>query len=549
MAAVCILQAGVATSTLGAGGGGGGHHDCRPDTSGASSSKTAGTSSSGVKTSGFDLSNGFLRPPVIPRLPPNIVRQLSIKARRNCSNIGVAQVVAASATDRPSLDAISALPQADVLEGQQLGSAHATAGASSFSIDTTLLSQAIAAPRNGTLPVEKARPMARATLAVHGGERTGHRNVQDALITPICQTSTYFFRDTAELIAFQEGTHTSFEYGRYGNPTTNAAEEKISALEGAESTLLSASGMCVTTTMLLALVPANGHIVTTTDCYRRTRQFIQTVLPKMGITTTVIDPADTATLQRALETKNVSLFFSESPTNPYLRCIDVELVSKLCHAHGALVCIDGTFATPVNQQALALGADLVLQSATKYLAGHNDVLAGSLSGSKKCLTPVRALHNVLGGVLDPNAAYLILRGLKTLHIRVRQQNATAIKLARTLEAHPKVVRVHYPGLESHPEHSIAKRQMSGFGGVVSFEIVGDLETTSRFIDGLRIPYIAPSLGGCESLVEQPTIISYWDQTPAERAKLGIKDNLVRFSCGIEDSEDIFHDILQSLDAL
>ncbi len=169
MAAVCILQAGVATSTLGAGGGGGGHHDCRPDTSGASSSKTAGTSSSGVKTSGFDLSNGFLRPPVIPRLPPNIVRQLSIKARRNCSNIGVAQVVAASATDRPSLDAISALPQADVLEGQQLGSAHATAGASSFSIDTTLLSQAIAAPRNGTLPVKKARPMARATLAVHGG--------------------------------------------------------------------------------------------------------------------------------------------------------------------------------------------------------------------------------------------------------------------------------------------------------------------------------------------------------------------------------------------
>ncbi|KAH8960198.1 hypothetical protein BDL97_06G120000 [Sphagnum fallax] len=571
MATVCILQAGAAATSMlpGVGVGVGGCHDCRPDASGASSTKTnappssGGVGGGGKRSSGFDLSsNGFLRPPRIPRLPPNIVRQLSIKARRNCSNIGVAQVVAASATDRPSLDAaISTLPQsADVLKAQQqLGSsAHATDGGaaatSTFVIDSTLLSQAIAATttsscNNGSLPVEKSKPMTRGTLAVHGGERTGRRDVRDALITPICQTSTYFFKDTAELIAFQEGTHTSFEYGRYGNPTTNAAEEKISALEGAEATLLSASGMCVTTTMLLALVPAGGHIVTTTDCYRRTRQFIQTVLPKMGITTTVIDPADISALQHALETKNVSLFFSESPTNPYLRCIDVELVSKLCHTHGVLVCIDGTFATPVNQQALALGADLVLNSATKYLAGHNDVLAGSLSGSKKCLTPVRALHNILGGVLDPNAAYLILRGLKTLTIRVRQQNATALKLAQTLEAHPKVARVHYPGLESHPEHNIAKLQMSGFGGVVSFEIVGDLETTSRFIDGLRIPYIAPSLGGCESLVEQPTIISYWDQTPEERAKLGIKDNLVRFSCGIEDSEDIFHDIMQSLDAM
>ncbi|CAI7854194.1 unnamed protein product, partial [Closterium sp. NIES-53] len=273
--------------------------------------------------------------------------------------------------------------------------------------------------------------------------------------------------------------------------------------------------MCAATTMLLALVPAGGHIVTTTDCYRRTRQFIQTMLPKMGITvsaakgTTVIDPADMGALEKALDENEVSLFFSESPTNPYLRCIDVPLVSGLCHARGALVCIDGTFATPINQHVLPLGADLVLHSGTKYLAGHNDVLAGTISGKAELVQKVRALHNVLGGVVDPHASYLILRGLKTLALRVRRQNETAMELALALSTHPKVVRVHYPGLPSHPEHQIALEQMhGGYGGVVSFEVDGDLERTSRFIDALDIPYIAPSLGGVESLVEQPTIISY-----------------------------------------
>ena len=189
--------------------------------------------------------------------------------------------------------------------------------------------------------------------------------MSDSLTTPIVQTSTYTFKNTAELIAYQEGRFKSFEYGRYGNPTARAAEEKLMAMEGADDCLLSASGMCSATTMLLALVPAGGHIVTTTDCYRRTRQFIQTMLPKMGIGCTVIDPSDMAALARALEQHKVSLFFSESPTNPYLRCVDVPAVAKLCRAAGALVCIDSTFATPVNQRALALGADLVIHSATK----------------------------------------------------------------------------------------------------------------------------------------------------------------------------------------
>lgn len=389
------------------------------------------------------------------------------------------------------------------------------------------------------------------TLTVHGGENNGRlrQGLLDSLTTPIVQTSTYTFKNTAELIAYQEGRHKSFEYGRYGNPTVRVVEEKIMALEGAEDCLLSSSGMCSATTMLLALVPQGGHIVTTTDCYRRTRQFIQTVLPKMGITCTVIDPSDLAGLQQALEERKVSLFFSESPTNPYLRCVDIPAIAKLCGRTNTVVCVDSTFATPVNSRALSLGADLVIHSATKYLAGHNDVLAGAICGSADLVEQVRLMHNILGGVIDPHAAYLLLRGMKTLGLRVEHQNRIALEIARRLEAHPKINRVHYPGLESHPDHAIAVKQMSGFGGVISFEVRGDLWKTAAFIDNCRLPYIAPSLGGVESLIEQPTVISYWDQGPEKRAEIGIKDNLVRFSCGVEDLEDIWADLEQAIEKI
>ncbi|KAI8468494.1 MAG: Cys/Met metabolism PLP-dependent enzyme-domain-containing protein [Monoraphidium minutum] len=393
--------------------------------------------------------------------------------------------------------------------------------------------------------------MSAATAAVHGGE-VGTRmrqGVADALTMPIVQTSTYTFKNTAELISFQEGTFKSFEYGRYGNPTARAVEEKLMALEGAEDALLSASGMCSATTMLLALVPAGGHIVTTTDCYRRTRQFIQTMLPKMGIGCTVIDPSDMAGLEAALAAHRVTLFFSESPTNPYLRVIDVPRVAAACHAAGAAVVLDSTFATPINQRAIALGADLVIHSATKYLAGHNDVLAGAVAGRADLVAAVRSMHAVLGGVIDPHAAYLLLRGMKTLGLRVERQNASALELARRLEAHPKVSRVHYPGLPSHPDYEVAADQMKGFGGVVSFEIDGDLWRAAAFIDAVRLPRIAPSLGGVESLIEQPAVISYWDQGAEARARIGIKDALVRFSVGVEDFEDIWADVEQALDQI
>ena len=384
--------------------------------------------------------------------------------------------------------------------------------------------------------------------AVHGGEREGRPRVSDSLTTPIVQTATYWFRDTQEVIDYQEGRHASFEYGRYGNPTTRAAEQKLRELEEGEACLLAASGMNAVTTLLLTLVPEGGRIVTTRDCYRRTRQFISTVLPKMGVETQVIEPSSLSQLEEALD-KPTTLFFSESPTNPYLRVIDISRTAELCHAHGALVVIDSTFATPVNQQALFLGADIVLHSGTKYLAGHNDVIAGALVGSENLIQPIRDLHGVLGGVLDPHAAYLLLRGMKTLALRVERANQNALAIAAYLEKHHRVERVHYPGLESHPDHSIAKEQMRGYGGVISFEIPGGLETASKFIDALRIPYIAPSLGGVESLVEQPTVMSYWDQTPEQRAKIGIRDNLVRYACGIEETDDLLADIEQALDRI
>jgi cystathionine gamma-synthase len=303
------------------------------------------------------------------------------------------------------------------------------------------------------------------------------------------------------------------------------------------------------TTMLLALVPAGGHIVTTTDCYKLTREFILKVLPKMGVEATILDPADLAGLERVLKEKEVSLFFSESPTNPYLRVVDIPRVAGLCHDHGAICVIDSTFVTSVNQKVLGLGADLALHSGTKYLAGHNDVLAGALAGNGELVGKVRYLQGILGGVMDPHAAYLLLRGLKTLSVRVERQNATALALARYLEQHRAVEQVYYPGLPSHPDHAVASSQMRGFGGVVSFEIRGDFQATSKFIDALRIPYIAPSLGGVEALVMQPAVMSYWDHSPEERAELGIKDNLIRYACGLEDADDLIRDAEQALERI
>ena len=384
------------------------------------------------------------------------------------------------------------------------------------------------------------------TRSVHAGER--EHQASDSLTTPIHQTSTYWFPDSEALKAYQEGRTRRDEYGRYGNPTWRAVERKVCELEGAEQAVLTASGMCAATTLFLALLPRGSHLIVTSDCYRRTRQFIERYLGQQGVETTVIEPADNKKFADAIRDET-RLFFTESPTNPYLRVIDVPETARIARERGVRVVIDSTFASPVNHRALADGADLVIHSATKYLGGHNDLLAGVVCGSAELVTPVREAVGILGGVLDAHAAWLLLRGMKTLALRMQRHNENALRVATWLEAHPAVRRVWYPGLASHPDHAVATRLMRGFGGVVTFEVESDLEGCCRFIDACRIPYLAPSLGGVESLIEMPAIMSFWDRTPEERRALGITDSLVRLSCGIEDPEDLLVDLDRALAAV
>jgi cystathionine gamma-synthase len=383
-----------------------------------------------------------------------------------------------------------------------------------------------------------------ATNSVHAGEL--RQQEANAITTPIYQTSTFWFKDSQELIDYNEGRHVREEYGRYGNPTWRSVERKLCDLEGGAETVLFASGMCAATTTFLALLPQDAHLIVTSDCYRRTRQFIDQYLHRLGVETTVIEPGDTGKFEAAIR-ENTKLFFTESPTNPFLRVADIPAVTRVAHERGVKVIVDSTFASPYNQRALDLGADLVVHSATKYLGGHNDLLAGTITGAPEFVEPVRKALGILGGIIDSHAAWLLLRGIKTLAIRMERHNQNGLALARALEAHPKVRKVWYPGLESHPDHAIAIEQMHGFGGVVTFEIDTDLQGAIRFIDATRIPYQAPSLGGVESLIELPITMSFWDTSPEARAAIGISDSLVRMACGIENSEDLIEDLSQALE--
>ena len=382
-----------------------------------------------------------------------------------------------------------------------------------------------------------------ATDSVHAGEL--RQQEANAITTPIYQTSTFWFKDSKEVIDYNEGRTAREEYGRYGNPTWRSVERKLSELEGGEETVLFASGMCAATTAFLALLPENGHLIVTSDCYRRTRQFINEYLGRLGVETTVIAPGDTAAFEAAIR-DNTALFFTESPTNPFLRVADIPEVTRIAHERGVTVIIDSTFASPYNQRALDLGADLIIHSATKYLGGHNDLLAGTITGRAELIEPVRKALGILGGIIDSHAAWLLLRGIKTLAIRMERHNQNGLAVARALETHPKVRQVWYPGLESHPDYAIASEQMNGFGGVATFEIDTDLQGAIRFIDATRIPYQAPSLGGVESLIELPVTMSFWDMPAEERAEINITDSLVRMACGIENAEDLIADLEQAL---
>ncbi|MBP7693290.1 MAG: aminotransferase class I/II-fold pyridoxal phosphate-dependent enzyme [Anaerolineales bacterium] len=389
------------------------------------------------------------------------------------------------------------------------------------------------------------------TDAVHAGRDSVYP--YHSLNVPVVQTATYTFKDTADLCAFQEarlwgGARDRTEYGRYGNPTVAACEAKLAALEHGEDAVLFSSGMNAVTSVLLAMLSAGTHLVIGADCYRRTRQFCKTYLKRFGIEHTVVPMGDLAALEAAIR-PNTRLIVSESPTNPYLRVVDLIQLAEIAKRHGVKTLIDATFASPVNQTPLDFGIDLVLHSATKYLSGHNDLLAGVVAGSAGLIDSLRQALGVLGGVADPHTAALLLRGLKTLALRVERQNQNAQAVAEFLEAHPRVARVWYPGLASHPDHAVARAQMLGYGGVVSFEIDGGLEDAGRFIDVLQIPIIAASLGGVESLIEQPALMSYYELSTEERLAVGIQDNLVRFAIGVEDTADLLADLAQALDQI
>jgi cystathionine gamma-synthase len=387
------------------------------------------------------------------------------------------------------------------------------------------------------------------TQAVHAGEE--RRKPYGALTTPIVQTSTYTFQDTAEIMDFMSRKSAGEElprvdYGRYGNPTQSAVERKMASLEGGERALLFASGMCAITTTLGALLSCGDHFILVRDAYHRTRDFALNFLARWGIEATLVPIDDHSALTNAIR-PTTRVIFSETPTNPYLKVMDLSQTVEAAKAHKITTVVDSTFATPVNLRPLEYGADLVIHSASKYLGGHNDLLAGVVVGSARLLAQIEEGRSVLGGVASPHDAYLLLRGLKSLELRVRHQNDSAQRLAQFLEGHRTIHRVHYPGLPSHPQYDLACGQMAGFGGVVSFEVDGDMDRTSRLVDLLCIPYIGPTLGGVESIVQQPATLFSLD--PEKRQAAGLKDNLVRYAVGIEDPDDLIADLDQALDRI
>ena len=381
------------------------------------------------------------------------------------------------------------------------------------------------------------------TRAVHSGEPRGRP--YDAVATPVVNSATFAFRDTAELAAHVEGRVVRDEYGRYGNPTVRALEQKLAALEGCADAAAFASGMAAITTTLLALLKSGSHMVLAGGGYRRTRQFCATVLERFGVNCTIVESTKVDDLSAAMR-PGTRLVLVELPTNPFLRVIDLPRLVERARARHVWVLVDATFATPVNFRPAEHGADLVIHSATKYLAGHNDVLSGIVAGPDNLVSLVRELRHVLGGVCDPHAAWLVARGMKTLPLRVRQQNATALALARLLEPQAKVRAVHYPGLASHPDHTVARALLTGAGGVVTYQLDTDAAGAARYLDALRLARIAPSLGGVESLAEPPALMSYGDVPAPERQRLGMHDSLIRHSVGIEDLDDVLLDVEQAL---
>lgn len=382
------------------------------------------------------------------------------------------------------------------------------------------------------------------TRCIHAGDRLDPRG---AIHTPLYGHSTFGFANTRAVLDVVEGRTSGSLYTRYGlNPTIQSVEEKLAVVEGGEGAWVFGSGMAAESATFLACCKTGDHIVCIGDAYGGTFELLGENLPGLGITTTFLLGSQLGDLDAAIKS-NTRLIFFETPTNPNMEVFDIGAISQLAHRRGVLVVVDSTFATPVNQSPLELGADLVIHSTTKYLGGHSDLTGGVVIGPAKLLEPIWTWRKNLGQMMAPEVAHLLARSLRSLAVRMQAHNANAGVIARRLAEHPRVQRVNYPGLPAHPQHQLARRQMRGFGGMLSCVLRGDANSTAAMIDRLKLFSIAPSLGGVESLVTQPITTTHHGLTPAERARRGISDGMVRLSIGLEDVEDLWADLAQALD--
>ena len=382
-----------------------------------------------------------------------------------------------------------------------------------------------------------------ATELIHAGEV--QRGDAMPLTTPIYETTTFVFDNAAEVLAYNEGRSDKFLYSRYTNPTVVSVEAKLAVLDRTEAALLFSSGMGATTTILMALLEKGDEVLCGSAIYGGTLHLLNDLLTRFGIAPRFISLDDLANLERVISDRTRLVWF-ETPINPTLRCVDIRRIAEACRARGVTSVIDNTFASPINQQPLALGIDLAMQSATKYLNGHSDVTGGMVSGTKKLLAPIEKARRLVGTVMDPQPAFSLGRGLKTLPLRIAQHNASARAVADFLAADRRVSQVYYPGLPSHPDHEIARRQMSGFGGMVCFDLDGRYDRAERFYDRLKIVKRAASLGGIESLISMPVLTSQWGHTEEQLRAAGVTKGMLRLSVGLEDVADLIADLDHAL---
>jgi cystathionine beta-lyase/cystathionine gamma-synthase len=382
-----------------------------------------------------------------------------------------------------------------------------------------------------------------ATDLIHAG--APERDAASPLTTPIYETSTFVFDNAAEVVAYNEGRSSKYLYSRYGNPTLASVERQLAALDRAERALIFSSGMGAITTTIMAHARAGDEVVCSAAIYGGTLHLLNDVLVKFGVRPRFVSLEELAEPERAI-TDATRLLWFESPINPTLRCVDVRRIADACRAAGILSVIDNTFASPINQQPLSLGIDLSMQSATKYLNGHSDVTGGVVTGCAALVAPIERARRLLGTVMDPYPAYALGRGLKTLPLRIAQHNANALAVAQFLAADKRVSCVYYPGLASHPDHEIARRQMTGFGGMVCFDLNGEYDRAARLYDRLKVVKRAASLGGIESLISMPVLTSQWGHSDEQLHAAGVTRGMLRLSVGLEDATDLIADLDQAL---